>query len=135
MAQASSLRKFPQFHPSQFSLTSRAHFWTRPALGDKFGRTQRRIPANNVRRTVTFQSDPFWARTLLSVVKSFEVTRIHKGILKTMSGNESIEDLLTMLYQAQLRMFLNDCERVFAPLEDLSKDEEFGAKDELVFAV
>jgi hypothetical protein len=52
-----------------------------------------------------------------------------------MSGNESIEELLAMLYNAQMRIFRTDCERVFAPLEDLAKDEEFGAEKELIFAV
>lgn len=52
-----------------------------------------------------------------------------------MNGNETIEEMLMMLYQAQMRMFRNDCERVFAPLEDLAKDADFGIKDELVFAV
>jgi hypothetical protein len=52
-----------------------------------------------------------------------------------MPEDPSIEDLLAMLYQAQMRMFREECERVFAPLEDLVKDEEFGGKDALVFAV
>ena len=47
----------------------------------------------------------------------------------------SIEELLMTLYQAQMRMFRSDCERVFAPLEDLVKDEDFGGKDALIFAV
>jgi len=72
---------------------------------------------------------------LLSVVKSFGATRIYKGTLKTMSGNESIEELFAMLYDAQMRMFRNDCERVFAPLEDITKDADFGATDELTFAI
>ncbi len=52
-----------------------------------------------------------------------------------MSGNESIEELLGLLYEAQMRIFRTDCERVFAPLEDLAKDEDFGAEKELIFAV
>ncbi len=52
-----------------------------------------------------------------------------------MNGNETIEDMLAMLYQAQMRIFRTDCERVFAPLEDLTKDAEFGVKGELIFAV
>jgi hypothetical protein len=52
-----------------------------------------------------------------------------------MSGNESVEELLMMLYEAQMRIFLNDCERVFAPLDDLTKDTDFGIEDELEFAI
>ena len=67
--------------------------------------------------------------------KCFGATRIQKGHVTTMSGHESIEELLAMLYEAQMRIFRTDCERLFAPLEDLAKDEEFAAGKELVFAV
>jgi hypothetical protein len=52
-----------------------------------------------------------------------------------MDTNESIEAMLAALYEAQMRIFRADCERVFAPLEDLAHDKDFGATNELIFAV
>ncbi len=52
--------------------------------------------------------------------------------LTMMNANESPEVLLQMLYAAQMEKFRADCERVFGPLGDFVKDEEF--KGDIVFA-
>ena len=49
-----------------------------------------------------------------------------------MIANESPEVLLQRLYAAQMEKFRADCERVFGPLGDFVKDEEF--KGDIVFA-
>jgi hypothetical protein len=49
-----------------------------------------------------------------------------------MNGDESPEALMQQLYAAQMEMFRAECERVFGPLADFVKDEEF--KGDIVFA-
>lgn len=42
-----------------------------------------------------------------------------------LTGNESVEDLFELLYQAQMRMLREECERFFTPLGDVVKDEDW----------
>ncbi len=48
-----------------------------------------------------------------------------------MNANESPEILLEILHAAQMEKFRTECERVFGPLGDFVKDEEF--KGDIVF--
>ena len=49
-----------------------------------------------------------------------------------MNTGDSPEALMQMLYAAQMQMFRAECDRVFGPLADFVKDEEF--KGDIVFA-
>lgn len=49
-----------------------------------------------------------------------------------MNLNDSPEVMLQMLYAAQMQMFRAECDRVFGPLADFVKDEDF--KGEIHFA-
>lgn len=47
-------------------------------------------------------------------------------------GDESPEALMQALYAAQMKLFRAECERVFGPLADFVKDDEF--KGDITFA-
>lgn len=49
-----------------------------------------------------------------------------------LTGNESIEEYFQVLYDAQMRLLRQECERLFAPLADIIKDEDF--TDDIIIA-
>ncbi len=49
-----------------------------------------------------------------------------------MNGNESPEAMMQMLYAAQMQRFRAECDRLFGPVADFVKDDEF--KGDIVFA-